>query len=48
MKTVRLHYDDPLLLAFDAEVIAHSAHRERASIVPSTRAPIGGSSPSIT
>jgi len=33
MKTVRLHYDDPLLLAFDAEVIAHSAHRGRASLI---------------
>ena len=33
MKTERLHYDDPLLLAFDAEVIAHATHRGRASVI---------------
>lgn len=33
MKTQRLHYDDPLLLAFDAEVVAHGTHGGRPSVV---------------
>jgi alanyl-tRNA synthetase len=33
MKTKRLHYDDPLLLRFDAEVIAHAEHRGRPTAI---------------
>lgn len=33
MKTERLHYEDPLRLAFDAHVLAHAEHRGRPSLV---------------
>jgi len=33
MKTERIHYDDPLLLAFEANVVAHAEHRGRPSLI---------------
>ncbi len=33
MKTERIHYDDPLLLAFEATVVAHDAHAGRPSVI---------------
>jgi alanyl-tRNA synthetase len=33
MKTTRLHYDDPLHLEFDAEVVGHSEHAGRFSLL---------------